>query len=126
MDGSGYVYFGIWTGSATVVRSSAVLNDGNWHHVVGTLNGAGGTMRLYVDGVQAGQQSAITAETLTGWWRVACGNLSGWTTSPAWSGTVPTNLSANQSFIGYLDEAAVYQSALSAAQVLAHYERGRP
>ena len=42
-------------GSAYSVSSSVVVNDGNWHHVVGTFNGS--TLLVYVDGVQKGTTS---------------------------------------------------------------------
>jgi signal peptidase I len=118
MDTTGRVRFGIYDDNTTArtVASPAPLNDGAWHHVVGTLTGANGTMTLYVDGVAVGAQSAITAETFTGWWRVGCGQLGGWPTAP----------SGMQSFIGVIDEAAVYPSALSAGRIDAHWQAGRP
>jgi hypothetical protein len=30
------------------------VNDGNWHHVVGVADAAGGRLRIYVDGVERG------------------------------------------------------------------------
>ena len=125
-DTTGYVYFGIWTGSATTIKSPTPLNDNAWHHVMGTLTGANGTMSLYVDGTLAGSLPGITAQTTTGWWRFGCGNLSGWTISPAWSGTAPANLTVNQSFIGFLDEPAAYLKALTAADAARHYNLGKP
>lgn len=125
-DGNGFVHFGIWTGSATTIKSQAPLNDGQWHHVVGTLSGSNSTLNLYVDGALAASRAGSTAQTNTGWWRFGCGNLNAWTTGTAWSGPVPGNLNVNQSFIGLIDEPAVYQSALTATQVLAHYNLGKP
>ena len=120
------MYFGIWTGSATAIKSATPLSDNTWHHVMGTLTGANGTMSLYVDGTLAGSRPGITAQTNTGWWRFGCGNLSGWTTSPASSGTAPADLTVNQSFIGFLDEPAVYLKALTAADAARHYNYGKP
>jgi signal peptidase I len=122
-DSQGYVHFGIYNNNATAltIRSATPLNDGNWHHVMGTLSGAGGTMRLYVDGAEApGSPVAnVTAETFTGWWRVGCGNLSGWPTgTPALTGL--------QSFIGRIDEPAAYPSALTAADAAERWAIGKP
>ena len=38
--------------STRIVTSPAAYNDGNWHHVVGTVGDSG--MMLFVDGVKVG------------------------------------------------------------------------
>ena len=125
-DGDGYVRFGVWTGTTTTVRSATPLNDDQWHHVMGTLNGPNGTLRLYVDGELAGSRANVTAENFTGRWRIGCGNLSGWTGTGAWSGDVPADLTVNQTFIGYIDEPAIYLSALTAADAAERWSLGKP
>jgi hypothetical protein len=40
--------------STTRVFSTGTLNDGNWHHIVGTINGTSKNLKLYVDGVLHG------------------------------------------------------------------------
>jgi hypothetical protein len=91
------------------VTSSTVANlaDGNYHHVVCTYDQA--HLTIYVDSVQVGQT--------------------------AWSTNLPTSSGKNVG-IGYnsdaqtryiqaiMDEVAVYDTALSAARVLAHYNAG--
>ncbi len=47
------VGFGIGDPDITLT-SSAVVNDGSWHHIGATRNGDTGEMRLYVDGVLQG------------------------------------------------------------------------
>ncbi|TQS42366.1 LamG domain-containing protein [Cryptosporangium phraense] len=115
---AGRLVFGLSTGAVgstvkkTVVSATAV-NDGNWHHAVATYSS--GTMILYVDGVA--QTPTTGVGTLTAispsYWRVG-GDASGTT----WPGTYGDYLT------GTLDEAAVYQSALSATRVTAHYTAG--
>ena len=122
-DQSGFVNFGIYNNSNTAltIQSPAPLNDGVWHHVMGTLTSAAGTMRLYVDGVEAptSPRTNITAEVYSGWWRVGCGNLNGWPTgTPALTGV--------QSFIGAIDEPAAHQTALTAADAAERWSIGKP
>ena len=55
MEDSGRVALGAYNGSATVLRTPAALNDGQWHHVVGTQGNGG--MQLFVDGRRVGTNS---------------------------------------------------------------------
>ena len=107
---NGRAYFGI--GSAkTVVAGTAAINDGAWHHLVGTYTTGNGGMRLYVDGVLQGSGTATTL-SLTGYWRAGAESMSGWTSNPG------------SYFVGNLEELAVYTATLTAAQVKAHYDAG--
>ncbi len=82
---------------ATEVSVPVDLADvGSWTYLVGTFDGA--AVRLYRNGVLAG----TAAQPYALW--------SG--TGPAWIG---------QSFVGALDEIAVYPLALTAAQIANHY-----
>ncbi len=103
-------------GTAFAASSSFVpVNDARWHHVVGVCDEAGGHLFLYVDGVQIGSG-----------------------TIPANSGVlnpnplIPLSIGARESanntpanydfqFNGVIDDVAVYNKALSAAQVQSHY-----
>ncbi|HEX7298614.1 MAG TPA: PKD domain-containing protein [Solirubrobacteraceae bacterium] len=109
------VFSGARTNVLTTTRatatSSVTLAPNTIHHVVGTYDGT--TLRVYVDGVQAG--TATLAGGLT------------------WSGSRDLRLgrpvnSASASFLlqGTLDEVALYTQALPAATVLAHYNAGKP
>lgn len=122
-DQQGYVHFGIYNNSNTAVtiKSPTPLNDGAWHHVMGVLTGAAGSMRLYVDGVQVPGTPPpnVTAEVFTGWWRVGCGNLSGWPTGTP-------GLTGQHSFIGFIDEPAVYQAGLTATDAAERWAIGKP
>jgi hypothetical protein len=85
----------------TVNQTTAVPTDGLWHYFVVVLGG--GVIKLYVDGTQR----TSDATTFTGATRaIELGN------SPTWAGT---------GLIGWLDEVALYPTALTAAQIAAHY-----
>ena len=88
-------------GVADIVQSTTTIADTNWHHVVGTKDGA--TSRLYIDGVD--RTGTVTNQTMV-------------------NHTFPLELSGGPRFAGQLDEAAIYSSALSAATVLDHYRAG--
>jgi signal peptidase I len=111
MDGNGALTFGVWTGGTTTVSSGAGYNDGQWHMAVATMGSTSG-MRLYVDDVLVGSRAYVNSQDYTalggGWWRVGCGNLSGW-------GSYTTQ--TNYGFTGSLDEATVYTTEISAADV---------
>ncbi len=83
----------------------AALNA--WHHVVGTFDGTAAT--LYVDGVAAGSAA------VTGAYQPQTGNV-----LEIAQGEPGDNLY----FPGQLEEAAVYGTALSPAQVQRHYSVG--
>jgi len=87
--------------SASVTAPAAL--DTNWHYVVGTYDNA--TLRIYVDG--ALKASASSTVQLTP-------NNKGFYVARSSSST-------SYNFGGSLDELAVYPTALSAAQILAHY-----
>ena len=82
-----------------------------------TLGAAG--MHLYIDGVQVAQNLAVTTgEATTGFWRVGCGNLSGW--AAGWTGPNPppaSTTASNYVFQGSVDEATIFTTQLTAAQI---------
>ena len=67
-------------------------------------------MALYVDGVLIGTNATVTPDAYNGYWRLGGGNLTGWPNAPA-----------SSALLGTFDEVAVYPTALSAAQVAAHF-----
>ena len=77
---TGRAYFGVGS-TKTVVASTAAVNNGAWHHLVGTYTTGTGGMRLYVDGALQGSTTA-TPLTLTGYWRAGAEAMSGWTSNP--------------------------------------------
>lgn len=109
MDTAGKLYFGVTSAStARTLVSPLAYNDGQWHHVVGTI-GSGGES-LYVDARQVGFRSDTTsAQGANGYWRVGGDSLSGW------AGT------HQNAFVGSVDEVAIYPFVLASSRVAAHY-----
>jgi glucose/arabinose dehydrogenase len=95
------VYFD-QAGIGTIARATTTMGTG-WHHIVATKNGA--TVHIYQDGVEV--TGPVTNKTLTdGSAKLVLGARRGTSTA----------------FLdGQLDEVAIYRTALSAAQVAAHY-----
>ncbi len=109
LNNNGQVYFGVYTSSAATVNSTATYRDGQWHHAVGTLDGTG--MKLFVDGVRvAARADATTPQAYDGFWRIGGDNLSSWSSRPT-----------SKYFAGTIDDVAVYPTALTTAQIRAHY-----
>jgi len=113
MTDAGKIVFGVYPGGFQSLTSTASYNDGAWHQAVGQVGPAG--MKLYVDGDELAANAAVTsAEPYSGWWRVGYDNLAGWPNAPT-----------SSFFAGTVDDAVVWNKALTAAQVLAAYRSGR-
>ena len=113
MTDSGRLRFATTTaqGLPAVVETGQPYNNGQWHHVVAAQGRTG--MRLYVDGVLAGSDPAASTRSYSGYWRVGGDSLTNWAGRPT-----------SDYFAGSIDEVAVYDQALTAAQVAAHYGAG--
>ncbi|GAA1426488.1 hypothetical protein GCM10009616_01170 [Microlunatus lacustris] len=114
VDTAGKINFGARpTNQRLVVTSPAAVNDGQWHHAVGTLSQSG--MKLYLDGEQVAARSDVTVgEHLNiGYWRIGGDTVSGW-----------PNAGLNGFFNGSIDEVAVYKHELSAAEIADHFAKG--
>ena len=98
-----------------LMHSSAILTDGRWHLVTGTLDAATDHATLYVDGVAAHDSSTTFAGVTPGPISIplTVGRMYrvGWAT--------PTNY-----FHGSLDDVRLYRRPLSASEVLALYQGG--
>ncbi|MFE6995690.1 PKD domain-containing protein [Microbacterium sp. NPDC057659] len=104
METNGRITFGAYPGSTQTITSSGTYNDAQWHYVVATLSGSG--MSLYVDGARVAQRSDVySGQYYYGYWRVGGDRT--------WAG--------NTYFRGYLEDVAVYDSALSPQSIAAHY-----
>lgn len=112
LTNNGNVVFGVYPNTVVTVVSPLDYDNGAWHHAAATLSSAG--MRLYVDGVLVGSNANTTAQSYTGYWRAAYGNLNSWTSQPS-----------NFYFTGQLGYFSYYQTALSATAIQAHYLAGR-
>jgi PKD repeat protein len=107
MQDNGQLVFGTYTGTTNVITSSTSYNDGAWHHVVATQSSAG--MVMYVDGASVGTNPQTAAQSYTGYWRIG-GDTTWGSSSPYFAGTI--------------DEAAVYPTALTAAEAASHFQLG--
>jgi glucose/arabinose dehydrogenase len=97
--------FGVGVGGVNrPISAGGVVAPGSWYHLVGTYDGT--TERLYVNG------ALVASQPLTGALGTVAGNFRiGTTRSSEW-------------FNGAIDEVAVYNKALTPAQVQAHYIAG--
>ncbi|MET1007942.1 MAG: LamG domain-containing protein, partial [Propionibacteriaceae bacterium] len=96
IDNTGKINFGVHPGTTRLVVTSAnAVNDGKWHHAVGTLSKSG--MKLFVDGQVQGSRSDVShgQHLNMGWWRLGGDTVSGW-----------PNAGTNGYFNGSVDEAA--------------------
>ena len=112
MTNAGTLYWGVYPNSVQTVSTTAAYNDGQWHHVVGTV-GVGSAMSIYVDGVLKGSQANTGVQNYVGYLHVGCDNLAAWT-------NVPTSFF----FAGNIADVAVYPTVLTAAKVASHYYAG--
>ncbi len=108
LDGLGRPTFGVLDArNAAIVTGRTPLGTGEWHHVVGTFDGT--TMVVYADGVAVGRQAT--------------------TVRPGQS-DISVKLGARgddrgRRLHGGLDEVALYDRALTAAEAAQHFLAGR-
>jgi hypothetical protein len=88
------------------VYDKTVPQAGVWHHVVGTYDG--NTMSIFVDG--AVKDSVVDKSMMTD--------------QPGVEGVIGNNLQLANAWIGDIDEVAIYERALTAPEVLHHYNVG--
>lgn len=111
----GYDASGKWIGVQT---SAAVVNDGNWHHIVGVWNGTAGSgivtgqFAIYIDGVAV----AVTGSSFSSQNAPASSGTDGYKFGYS-NGGWPSNAYA----AGTIDEIALYGKALTATRVQAHF-----
>ncbi len=111
LGNSGRIYFGVNPGNR-ILTSPGSYNNGQWHHVVGTLSPAG--LYLYVDGQLVGSRTdTISAQIYKGFWRVGGDSLTNW-----------AGAGSSAYLAGDIDDPAVYPVALTAQQVQAQYAAG--
>lgn len=109
MNTDGTLVFMVFrSGAFPYAQTAGTYDDNAWHHVAGTCDGT--MLTIYVDGVSRATQAVGGTQT-------------GTTVALELGATVHT-AGQNYFFVGSLDEAAVYGSALSPTRVLAHYNAG--
>ena len=114
---TGYAKFRVHSdGSSYNSEKSVDLSDGEPHHVVGTF-GSDRIVRIYIDGVVASSVSSVAPTlTINGSGKIRIG--------------APAMVKGEGASVGFVDyegdmgEVAMYDYALSAAEVLAHYNAG--
>jgi hypothetical protein len=102
-------------GGATHIVTSTIQPGSTWHHLVGVCDQSDGVVTLYIDG-----QAIGTAAITPGSGILASTNL---TTIGARKSSAIGTVN-NLQFIGYIGEVAVYNFALSQAQVQASFFSG--
>lgn len=100
----------------TAWRAGPLLNDGNWHHVVVTDDGA--LVKFYVDGVLLSTVAGVSPDQMGFRDNHALGALA----NHAFNGGP---LQTNNFYAGSLAECALYATVLSAAAVKAHYDAAK-
>jgi hypothetical protein len=124
---SSYLFFGVLTtgevrigwadgGSVLIKKGSTTINNGNWHHVACTSNGS--AWKIYIDGSDEGTLTTVTGSAPDGSWY---GDITSGSLDICRIGC--QERTSKDSFVnGSLDELAVWDSALSAAQITNIYK----
>ena len=89
------------------LSSTASINDGQWHHIVGTWGSS--SLKLYVDGSSAGTAVSTTGSLQYSTPKLQIGRF---------------DSTAGSYLAGVADEVGIYSTALSSTQVTAHYNAG--
>ena len=107
----GTLYFGVRNGSTgNIYTTTAIPNDANWHNYVATFNS--GTTKIYIDGSEvSGTQTGTNPSTIS---------------STLGSFFIGRNGADNKYTDGLLDEASVFNTALSASDITSIYNNGVP
>lgn len=119
MNAQGRIVIGDWSLlGRSLVTTPRAYNDGQWHHlVVATSPGSwlrGPTATVYVDGAQVAQgETTGYLTSFTGNWQIGQGRRAG--------GSIFTPFPVTVTFRGDIDAVAVYPTALTPAQVQAHW-----
>ena len=111
---NGEVSFGV-SGTAVATTTTANVNDGNWHHVVGTYDSqgdaSGNTLYIYVDSVQKASNAVVTLYTRN---------------DPLFIGAKGAGSSTYFPFIGQIDEVAIFNRALDSTEISSLWNNGSP
>jgi hypothetical protein len=109
-----HLYAGWWDGQTIQVVSAVGVMEGRWHHAVFTRTS--GSVTLYVDGQLVGTKTGGPWATAPAGAVTVLGN--GWT-NPSWP---QSRANWYFDFQGAIDEVSLYDHALSAARVSAHWQ----
>ncbi len=109
MGTDGYVRFGCYDGTTDVAASTNTLNDGAWHHVVGTQDDAAIIIKIYVDGSFNNSAANNYAQNFAGYWRIGSYKTTGWPSG------------ADGYFLGIIDEVRISNIIRSADWIQTEY-----
>lgn len=105
MDNFGKLFYGVYGGSTVTINTPLAYNDGLWHHVIvtdGPVNG----MCIYVDGgLKVSTPTYTVPQQIAEYWRIGGDGLQNWPNRPS-----------NDFFNGVLDDVAIYNHELTAAE----------
>jgi len=105
----------IWHKNTNWVSSTTTVNDGNWHHIVGTYNASTDTEKVYVDGVEENSRDPGSQQDFNnGDYGYILGTDVG--TDSSWGSLSNTNLQ------GQIDEFRAYAKTLSSSEVTQLYK----
>jgi len=93
-------------GTADAIEGTKTVNDGNWHHLVGTFDGS--TLTIYTDGKYDNSKSKSTKPTSNTSLKLTIGKLSGY----------------SNFFNGQIDDVKIFNYALTGTQVKSLYNGG--
>ena len=99
-------------GAGMIVTSPQTITDGYFHHLGMTWNTAGGTLKLYVDGILAGQSNALSGVYSGNSRNVMIGRRNG-----------PNN-EFRSPFAGQIDEVDFFLRELTLGEIQAIYHAG--
>ncbi len=110
-DEQGVVKFNLLdSGGGAAVFSTTNVLDGRWHHVVAVRDGTTGQHKIYVDGGEP--EGAVSHTYSTGFDASTALNI-GW-----------IDLIGGYRYEGIVDELAIYNDALTTAEIQLHYDNG--
>jgi len=92
--------------------TGTVVTDGDWHHVVAIRDAGANQVRLYVDGAAS---TPVGTSYTAGFGSAAAALNIGWLDTPS-----------RYHFSGLVDEMALYDRALSTAEIQQHHDAGAP
>ena len=107
--------FRIGISTATFITGSTDINDGEWHHVLGTYDGS--NINLYVDGVSDATAVSVSGDLNTSVRKTTIGGVINGDTNTL----IPTTV-----FNGELSNAQVFNAVLSEPEVETLYNYGSP
>lgn len=74
----GKATWGVYDGSGKTSSSTTSIDDNEWHQIVGTYDNVSKIGRIYIDGVEEGNFSALYAQSYSGYWRIGSYRLGTW------------------------------------------------